>query len=229
MSCLDYSPNGSLICTGGDDGKVKAWNATSGFCFITFTEHTAPVKAVVFTPKGNAVVSASLDGSVRAFDLTRYRNFRTLTTPKPQQFCSLALDHSGEIVCAGTQDSFEIFVWSMQTGRLLDVLAGHEGPVSSLAFSPTEAILASGSWDKTVKLWDIFETKTATQSLPHQVVKCLAFFCPLFSPSCGSSPVLLFHPPSLPSFLPFPLFQVNEYASTHKYSCLYGCAVSQLQ
>lgn len=134
MSCLDYSPNGSLIATGGEDGKVKAWNTTSGFCFVTFTEHTAPVKSVLFTPKGNAVVSCSLDGSVRAFDLTRYRNFRTLTTPKPAQFMSLALEASGEIVCAGTQDSFEIFVWSLQTGRLLDVLAGHEGPVSSLQF-----------------------------------------------------------------------------------------------
>jgi hypothetical protein len=44
---------------------------------------------------GNAVVSASLDGTVRAFDLTRYRNFRTLTAPTPTQFISLAVDASG--------------------------------------------------------------------------------------------------------------------------------------
>jgi periodic tryptophan protein 2 len=176
MTTLDYSPNGSLMATGGDDGKVKAWNTASGFCFVTFTEHTAPVKCVLFTPKGNAVVSASLDGSVRAFDLVRYRNFRTMTTPKPTQFMSLALDSSGEIVCAGTQDSFEIFVWSMQTGRLLDVLAGHEGPVSSLQFSPTDPVLASASWDKTVRLWDVFESKSATQSLPHSAdVLCVSW------------------------------------------------------
>ena len=51
----------------------------------------------------------------------RYRNFRTLTTPHPAQFASLAIDHSGEIICAGAQDTYEIFVWSMQTGRLLEV------------------------------------------------------------------------------------------------------------
>ena len=63
---------------------------------------------------------------------------------------SLALDSSGELVVAGSEDSFEIFLWSMQTGKLLDVLAGHEGPVTSLAFSPSQAgFLASGSWDKT--------------------------------------------------------------------------------
>jgi periodic tryptophan protein 2 len=42
----------------------------------------------------------------------------------------------------------QIYVWSVKTGRLLDVLAGHEGPVSGLAFSPTQPLLASCSWDK---------------------------------------------------------------------------------
>lgn len=51
----------------------------------------------------------------------RYRNFRTFTSPRPAQFSSLAVDHSGELVSAGAQDSFEIFLWSMQTGRLLEV------------------------------------------------------------------------------------------------------------
>ena len=47
-----------------------------------------------------AVLSASLDGTVRAYDLVRYRNFRTLTTPAPVQFVSLAVDPAGE-VCPG--------------------------------------------------------------------------------------------------------------------------------
>ena len=59
---------------------------------MTFVEHTAPVTALAFLPSGGACVSASLDGSVRAWDLLRYRNFRTLTTPSPVQFASLAVD-----------------------------------------------------------------------------------------------------------------------------------------
>lgn len=51
----------------------------------------------------------------------RYRNFRTFTSPRPTQFSCVAVDSSGEIVSAGAQDSFEIFIWSMQTGRLLEV------------------------------------------------------------------------------------------------------------
>jgi hypothetical protein len=52
----------------------------------------------------------------------RYRNFRTFASPRPAQFSCLAVDDSGEVVCAGSLDTFEIFLWSMQTGRLLEVL-----------------------------------------------------------------------------------------------------------
>lgn len=169
LNALSYSPDGQLMVTGGDDGKVKVWNTTSGFCFVTFTEHTAPVNALAFvgggtTGHGHAVLSASGDGTVRAYDLVRYRNFRTLTSPTPVQFLSLAADPSGEVVCAGAIDPFDIYVWSMQTGKLLDVLSGHEGPVSCLAFSPTTPFLASGSWDHTVKLWDVFKKAAATET-----------------------------------------------------------------
>ncbi|XP_011404778.1 PREDICTED: periodic tryptophan protein 2 homolog [Amphimedon queenslandica] len=167
MNAMCYSPDGQLIATGGDDGKVKLWNTSSGFCFVTFSEHTAPVTSVLFNASCKFVVSGSLDGTVRAYDLQRYRNFRTLASPRPVQFRSLALDISGEVVAAGSVDTFEIFVWSMKNGRLLEILTGHEGPVSGLAFSPSRSILGSSSWDKTVKLWDVFESKGNIETLPH--------------------------------------------------------------
>ena len=77
--------------------QVKVWSVQSGFCFVTFSDHKAPVTAVAFLPSGSVVVSASLDGTVRAFDLVRYRNFRTMTSPHPVQFVSLAVDPAGEV------------------------------------------------------------------------------------------------------------------------------------
>jgi WD40 repeat protein len=53
-------------------------------------------------------------------------------------------------------DTFQIFVWAMKTARLLDVMAAHEGPVVDMAFSPVQPLLATASWDKTVRTWDVF-------------------------------------------------------------------------
>ncbi|KAJ1774587.1 U3 snoRNP protein [Coemansia sp. RSA 2523] len=167
MSCVAYSGDGQYVATGGDDAKLKVWNALSGFCFITFSEHTSSVTAVQFTKGSQVVLSASLDGTVRAYDLVRYRNFRVFTSPTPVQFTSLAVDPSGEIVCAGCQDSFEIYVWSMQTGKLLDVLSGHEGPISALAFRPDGLSLASSSWDKSVRFWDVFDRTKVVERMEH--------------------------------------------------------------
>ncbi|KAL0062025.1 U3 snoRNP protein [Marasmius tenuissimus] len=164
MNTLAYAPDGQTIATGGDDGKVKVWSTHSGFCFVTFTEHSAPISSVSFAKQGSVLFTASLDGTVRAFDLMRYRNFRTFTSPSPVQFSSLAVDPSGEVVAAGSADSFEVFLWSVQTGKLLDVLSGHEGPISSLAFSPSGANqLASGSWDRTVRVWNVFGRSRAVE------------------------------------------------------------------
>ncbi|KAJ2475099.1 U3 snoRNP protein, partial [Coemansia sp. RSA 2052] len=167
MACIAYAGDGQYVATGGDDAKLKVWNALTGYCFITFTEHTSAVTAVHFTKGSQVVLSASLDGTVRAYDLVRYRNFRIFTSPTPVQFNSLAVDPSGEIVCAGCQDTFEIYMWSMQTGKLLDVLSGHEGPISGLAFRPDGLSLASSSWDKTVRVWDVFDRSKIVERLEH--------------------------------------------------------------
>ena len=108
VNAVAYSPDGQLIATGADDGKVKLWNATSGFCFVTFSDHSAPVSTIVFSHTGTVVFSASHDGTVRAYDLVRYRNFRIMAAPAPVQFGCLAVDPAGEIVCAGGLEPFEV-------------------------------------------------------------------------------------------------------------------------
>ncbi|KAL1459539.1 hypothetical protein WDU94_011510 [Cyamophila willieti] len=167
VSSVAYSHDGQFIASGGEDGKVKLWNVHTGFCFVTFSEHDSPVSAVHFSNTRKFVLSASVDGTVRAFDLTRYRNFRTFTTPRPVQLNCLALDSTSEFVAAGGQDVFEIYIWSMKLGRLLEVLSGHEGPVSCIEFSPvlSSTGMVSVSWDKTIKLWNAVETSTQHETI----------------------------------------------------------------
>lgn len=168
MNSLVYTPDGQRIITTADDGKIKVWDIESGFCIVTFTEHTSGVTACEFTKKGNVLFTSSLDGSIRAWDLIRYRNFRTFTAPTRLSWSCMAVDPSGEVVAAGSLDSFDIHIWSVQTGQLLDQLAGHEGPVSSLAFAPNGNTLVSGSWDRTARIWSIFDRTQTSEPLQLQ-------------------------------------------------------------
>lgn len=168
MNALVYSPDGQRIITSADDGKIKVWDVKSGFCIVTFTEHTSGVTACEFAKKGNVLFTSSLDGSIRAWDLIRYRNFRTFTAPTRLSFSCLAVDPTGEVVCAGSLDSFDVHIWSVQTGQLLDQLSGHEGPVSTLAFAPNGGVVVSGSWDHTVRIWSIFNRTQTSEPLHLQ-------------------------------------------------------------
>lgn len=51
--------------------QVKLWNTQTGFCFVTFNEHTSDVTDIKFANNRKFLVSSSLDGTVRAFDMTR--------------------------------------------------------------------------------------------------------------------------------------------------------------
>eukprot|EP00892_Ulva_mutabilis_P004509 jgi/Ulvmu1/242/UM001_0246.1 len=176
VSVVAFSPDGTHLASGADDSKLKVWSVASGSCFVTFAEHRGAVTGLVFTPNSNALVSCSLDGTARAFDLIRYRNFRTFVAPEPVQFSCVSVDSSGQVVCAGSKDTFQMFVWSMRTGQLLDIFSGHEGPVSGLAFNPSNTTVATCSWDKTVRLWNTYSgDKSPTEVLQHaHEVLCIA-------------------------------------------------------
>lgn len=165
MTTLSFSPDSSRIITGADDGLIKIWDVLSGFHIATFTEHSSAITSSAYSRRGNVLFTSSLDGSIRAWDMLRYRNFRTFTAPQRLPFACLAIDPAAEVVCAGSHDSFDIHLWSVQTGALLDQLSGHEGPVSTLAFTPDGKMLVSGSWDRTIRTWNIFDRSQSSETL----------------------------------------------------------------
>ena len=89
-------------------------------------------------------MSSSLDGTVRAYDLLKYRNFRVLHPPnKNTQITCItvtsggAVGNVGDLVCGGSSDNFDIYVWNLKNGQILDVLNGHTAPISNLSFNST--------------------------------------------------------------------------------------------
>ncbi|ODM97316.1 Periodic tryptophan protein 2 [Orchesella cincta] len=174
IQCLDFSTDGRWIVTGAHDGKVKLWETQNGFACHTFSEHTSVVTGILFMQNNKAVVSSSLDGTVRAFDTMRYRNFRTfLASRGGAQFSCVAIDSSNTYLASGSIDEFQVFVWHVQSGRLLMEISGHTGPVAAVCFSPKRgsSMLASISWDKTLRIVDCLESDADAQVIP---VECEA-------------------------------------------------------
>ena len=168
ISTIAYSPDSSQIASGAIDGRIKVWNTSNASCIITFNEHKSKVTEIKYAPnKPSVLVSASLDGTVRAYDLIKYRNFRVMTTPKVTQFTCVGINLSGEIVAAGSMDPYVVYVWNLKTGDLVDQLTGHTAPISCIAFSANKDMVATGSWDKTVKFWELYAKKGIGEKYEH--------------------------------------------------------------
>ena len=59
------------------------------------------------------------------------------------------------IASGGQQDQNRIRLRDTASGRILARLAGHEDHILCLAFSQDGKFIASGSRDKTVRIWEI--------------------------------------------------------------------------
>lgn len=177
--CLSYSLDGAHVVSGNLGGRIKVWSSLTGETIASFgEEHKGPIKSIKFAPNksGKVIISASLDGTLRAYDLHKFKNFRTFQSPVPEkrpEFICLDIDSTGEFIAAGTYNYFEIYLYSLQTGKFLEYLTGHEGPVSGLAFSPLSNLLISSSWDCTIKIWNLFEGSKCmrdTITMAHEVI-----------------------------------------------------------
>ena len=64
---------------------------------------------------------------------------------------------------------------------LIQVISGHEGPVSCLAFNPSPASgasqLATASWDKTLKIWDALSASSSTTETIEVHTLSIYLFC----------------------------------------------------
>lgn len=99
-----------------------------------------------FHPKDDLVVSASMDQTVRVWDISGLR--KTGGTPATHA----AAQAAGSMGTAGF-DAFDTF------STVKYVLEGHDRGVNFAAFHPTLPLIVSSADDRQIKLWRMSETK----------------------------------------------------------------------
>ena len=150
--------------------------------------HKGIIQDVIFTKDGRSLVSASRDKTVMVWDVATGGIRRIIRGEIGEgnegKIYAAALSPDNEWLAVGgwlagnLEDTRAIRLYHFPTGRLTTRLKGHTNVVTALAFSNDRWYLASGSSDKTVRIWDLVQKKVIHTLSGHKGYICEVSFLP---------------------------------------------------
>ncbi|MFL5242785.1 MAG: WD40 repeat domain-containing protein [Gemmataceae bacterium] len=160
---LAFSPDGSLLATGGEKNIVEIWDVATGKSQGFLEGHTDWINALAFSPDAKQLATGSHDGTVRLWDLATRKQAASIaaTTPTPGNMPPLPTNHvlalaftpDGKQIAFGGTDG-QVHLANVADGKLAKSLPGHTSSITALVFHPGGKFLISASKDRTVRLWD---------------------------------------------------------------------------
>jgi RNA polymerase sigma factor (sigma-70 family) len=116
--------------------------------------------SVMFSPDARLLVTASLDGSAQLWDALSGKEVRRLETGAPVYAAAFSPDGKVLATAGGERGkSGEVILWDVATGKEMDAIRGRPDVLVTAALSPDGRVLAYGSRDGTVSVWDIAQRR----------------------------------------------------------------------
>ena len=169
---LAFSPHGTWLVSGTDQGKIQMWDVATGRALAVFAEPTEQedlgrILALAFSPDGT-LLAAGIRGNIHLWEVDTENKLFSVNTEhkrgdKPFSGAAepLAFSPDGAVLVNGLHVG-AIQLWDVTTGDKIAVLDGHTQKVETLAFSPDGKTLVSTGEDGTILLWDWDEMLTGS-------------------------------------------------------------------
>lgn len=153
---LAFSPDGSKLASASRDKTSKVFDAKTGDSLVTFNGHGESVYGVEFTPDGSQVVSAGADKQVRIWNVSDAKEARKIGGFSGDIF-RLQVTKDGTVFTASADKNARQH--KLADGAALKTFGGHADWVYTLAFSPATNMVATGTYNGQIHIFNTQDGK----------------------------------------------------------------------
>ncbi len=133
---VSFVPKGQLLASGSEDGTIRLWNTSTGKLVRSLTGDKRAIRAIAISADSKTLVSSGVNQVITFWNLDNGKPIRTVSRHTDRV---TALESNGNLFASSSLDQ-TVKVWRFSDGTLLRTLTRQtNGPVQSLAFSPSNA------------------------------------------------------------------------------------------